>query len=98
MPPVVAVGTGGAVAATRPAHAAQVVVPSAICAPHELQNAIGIPPQDRRESSVGGMRRSLACRRRRGKVPKKSSESNPQMRRASRYSGIFLGKGSQNGY
>src|SRR5215471_13411324 len=41
MPLVAAVvGTGGTVAAVRPAHAAQVVMPSAICAPHELQNAI----------------------------------------------------------
>jgi len=44
MPPVVApapaaAGTGSA-AAARLAHAAHVVVPSAICAPHVLQNAI----------------------------------------------------------
>jgi hypothetical protein len=37
MPPVLA-GVGAA--ATRPAQAAQVVVPSAICAPHVLQKAI----------------------------------------------------------
>src|SRR5579872_389063 len=43
MPPVLAVacGIGGAVAA-RPAQAAQVVVPSAICVPHMLQKAIGV--------------------------------------------------------
>src|SRR5208337_2691796 len=43
MPPVLALacGTGGAVA-TRPAHAAQAVVPSAICAPHTLQKAIEV--------------------------------------------------------
>jgi hypothetical protein len=37
MPPVLA---GAGAAATRPAQAAQVVVPSAICAPHVLQKAI----------------------------------------------------------
>jgi len=43
MPPALAVawGAGGAVAA-RPAHAAQAVVPSAICAPHTLQKAIEV--------------------------------------------------------
>src|SRR5580692_6035999 len=43
MPPVLAVawGTAGTVAA-RPAQAAQAVVPSAICAPHTLQNAIEV--------------------------------------------------------
>jgi len=41
MPPVLAeAGAGAAVA--RPAQAAQVVVPSGICTPHELQNAIAV--------------------------------------------------------
>src|SRR5579864_3582081 len=41
MPPAVAVATGGPPAGTaRLAHAAQVIVPSGICAPHVLQNAI----------------------------------------------------------
>jgi len=64
-------------AAARPAQAAHVVVPSATCVPHMLQNAIGVPPR----LKTGAYRQRECVRDRRcGKIPEKRFGSNQQLR------------------
>src|SRR5580693_5322894 len=70
--------TGAAATGARLAHAAQVVVPSAICAPHMLQNAI---EKTLRSDETSPLDRppTYAPSSVRGKVSKRSCQSNGQI-------------------
>jgi len=72
MPPVLAgAEAAGGAAAARPAQAAQVVVPSGICAPHELQNAIAVSSSAVMASKIPVSRNGVG-----GKLPKMARQSN----------------------
>jgi hypothetical protein len=70
--------------ATLPAHTEQVVVPSATCAPHILQNAIEVSSSCPLEFE--GMRscslHETAAKRRCGKVSKSPRQSNQEFQAA----------------
>src|SRR5277367_4816841 len=89
-PPRFAVVTVGPAAAARPAHAAQVVLPSAICAPQVLQNAIRFFPLDPPRTSISACQRWLGRVRRRGNVSKIQWQSNQHLKRGGPHGSVEL--------
>src|SRR5580658_5575305 len=72
-------GATGA-AAGRALQVAHVVVPSAICAPHILQNAIGIPPDSSLKTRFQLTGTAFGPEQHRGKVSENRGGSNQQLK------------------